>query len=88
MTQLSPSSGYVGTTVTVTGAGFGTTLAGNAVKFNGAPAVVTSATRTSLIATVPAGPSPPCSGTPMPKGAPLSAAEKQRLVDWVAQGAP
>lgn len=55
VTQLSPSSGYVGTTVTVTGAGFGTTLAGNAVKFNGAAAVVTSATRTSLIATVPAG---------------------------------
>lgn len=32
--------------------------------------------------------SPPCSGSPMPKGAPLPAAEKQAIVDWVAQGAP
>lgn len=32
--------------------------------------------------------SPPCSGTAMPKGAPLTAQEKQRIVDWVAQGAP
>jgi len=32
--------------------------------------------------------SPPCAGTAMPKGAPLTAAEKQKLVDWVAQGAP
>jgi hypothetical protein len=30
----------------------------------------------------------PCAGTPMPKGAPLTATEKQRIVDWVAQGAP
>jgi cytochrome c551/c552 len=32
--------------------------------------------------------SPACSGAPMPKGAPLSAADKQRIIDWVAQGAP
>jgi hypothetical protein len=32
--------------------------------------------------------SPACSGAPMPKGQPLSAAEKQALIDWVAQGAP
>ncbi|MCI0673953.1 MAG: hypothetical protein L0Y64_26180, partial [Myxococcaceae bacterium] len=32
--------------------------------------------------------SPACSGSPMPKGAPLTAAERQALVDWVAQGAP
>ncbi|HZI16482.1 MAG TPA: IPT/TIG domain-containing protein [Myxococcus sp.] len=29
-----------------------------------------------------------CSGAPMPKGQPLTAAEKQTLIDWVAQGAP
>jgi hypothetical protein len=28
-----------------------------------------------------------CAGSPMPKGAPLSNAQKQLLVDWVAQGA-
>lgn len=32
--------------------------------------------------------SPACSGAPMPKGAPLPAADKQRIIDWVAQGAP
>ena len=32
--------------------------------------------------------SPACSGAPMPKGQPLTAAEKQALIDWVAQGAP
>jgi IPT/TIG domain-containing protein len=31
--------------------------------------------------------SPPCSGSPMPRGAPLTAAQKQAIVDWVAQGA-
>ena len=34
------------------------------------------------------GTSPPCAGFAMPKGAPLNAAEKQLLVNWVAQGAP
>nr|WP_253817388.1 IPT/TIG domain-containing protein [Myxococcus xanthus] len=32
--------------------------------------------------------SPACSGGPMPKGSPLSATQKQALIDWVAQGAP
>lgn len=32
--------------------------------------------------------SPACSGAPMPKGAPLTAAQKQLIIDWVAQGAP
>ncbi|WP_163997684.1 IPT/TIG domain-containing protein [Pyxidicoccus caerfyrddinensis] len=32
--------------------------------------------------------SPACSGAAMPKGQPLTAAEKQTLIDWVAQGAP
>lgn len=32
--------------------------------------------------------SPACAGAPMPKGAPLPAADKQRIIDWVAQGAP
>ncbi|HEX5746878.1 MAG TPA: IPT/TIG domain-containing protein [Archangium sp.] len=32
--------------------------------------------------------SPACSGSPMPKGSPLTAAQKQAIIDWVAQGAP
>ncbi|WP_338863578.1 hypothetical protein [Myxococcus stipitatus] len=32
--------------------------------------------------------SPACSGGPMPKGSPLSATQKQAIIDWVAQGAP
>ncbi|WP_147443521.1 IPT/TIG domain-containing protein [Corallococcus sicarius] len=32
--------------------------------------------------------SPACSGGAMPKGSPLSAAQKQAVIDWVAQGAP
>lgn len=32
--------------------------------------------------------SPACAGSPMPRGQPLTAAEKQTLIDWVAQGAP
>ena len=34
------------------------------------------------------GTSPACAGTPMPKMAPLTAAEKQALIDWIALGAP
>jgi len=34
------------------------------------------------------GANPACSGSAMPKAAPLSAAEKQAIIDWVAQGAP
>ncbi len=30
----------------------------------------------------------PCSGSAMPKGAPLSASDKQAIIDWIAQGAP
>ncbi len=32
--------------------------------------------------------SPPCAGSPMPKTGSLTAAEKQTILDWVAQGAP
>ena len=32
--------------------------------------------------------SPACFGNPMPKGSPLSSAQKRQIVDWIAQGAP
>ena len=51
---LSPSSGTVGTAVTITGTGFGTTQASNSsVTFNGKAAPVLSWTETSIVAVVP-----------------------------------
>jgi sugar lactone lactonase YvrE len=44
----------LGTTVTITGTGFSTTAADDTVYFNGHQAVVTSATATQLVVTVPA----------------------------------
>ncbi|MBS1559942.1 MAG: IPT/TIG domain-containing protein, partial [Bacteroidetes bacterium] len=55
ISNFSPSSGAIGTSVTITGAGFdGTTPSNNTVKFNGVGATVTSSTSTSLTVTVPA----------------------------------
>ena len=48
-------SGQVGSSVTIYGAGFSSTPSQNTVTFNGTPATVTSATTTTLVATVPAG---------------------------------
>lgn len=54
--SLNPSSGAVGTSVTINGTNFSTTAANNLVKFNGVTATVTGTpTATSLVATVPSG---------------------------------
>jgi len=56
ITSLSPTSGAVGTSVTITGTNFGTSLDTTTVTFNGA--VVTSITNwspTSMVVVVPAG---------------------------------
>jgi hypothetical protein len=53
-TSFTPSSGAIGTTVTITGTNF-TTPFSNAVKFNGVTATITASTATSLTVTVPAG---------------------------------
>jgi hypothetical protein len=55
ITGFSPASGAVGTTVTITGTNFNTTLASNAVFFGQSRAAVVSATATSLSVTVPSG---------------------------------
>jgi len=55
ITSFNPSSGPVGTTVTLTGANFSSTPASNIVTFNGIAAVVTASTSTSITTTVPAG---------------------------------
>jgi hypothetical protein len=53
--SLAPSSGIVGTAVTVKGAGFGSTQGTSAVSFNGKAASVTSWSATRITATVPSG---------------------------------
>ena len=55
ITGVTPASGKVGATVTITGVHFDAAIANNSVKFNGTAAVVTSATTTSLVVTAPAG---------------------------------
>lgn len=52
---FSPTSGATGTTVTLTGTNFDNTPGNNTVSFNGMQATVTSATSTSITATVPSG---------------------------------
>lgn len=53
ITSFSPSSGIVGTSVTISGTNFSSTLASNTVKFNGTTASLSSGNTTQLIATVP-----------------------------------
>lgn len=55
LTSLSPTSGNIGSTITLSGTGFSTTLSQNNVKFNGIAATVTNASSTSLTVTVPDG---------------------------------
>jgi hypothetical protein len=54
ISELSPANGLAGTKVTITGTGFSTVAAENMVTFNGAAAVVESATATSLVVVAPA----------------------------------
>nr|WP_233411018.1 IPT/TIG domain-containing protein [Rugamonas sp. CCM 8940] len=53
--EFSPNSGAVNTPVTIYGSGFSSVAASNSVSFNGVAAVVSAATSTSLVVTVPAG---------------------------------
>jgi sugar lactone lactonase YvrE len=55
LTGFSPTSGAIGTVVTLTGTNFSTILLDNIVKFNGTAATVSAATTTSLTVEVPAG---------------------------------
>jgi gliding motility-associated-like protein len=55
ITSVSPNSGPVGTTVTITGSGFNAIATSNIVYFGAVRAAVTSATTTSLNVTVPLG---------------------------------
>ena len=55
ITGISPSSGAVGTSVTITGTNFGSTQATSAVSLNGVAAVATSWSNSSVVAVVPTG---------------------------------
>lgn len=55
ITLVSPSSGKVGTSVTIFGKGFSNTASQNAVTFNGTAATVTEAAPNRLVTSVPAG---------------------------------
>lgn len=55
LSNITPRSGEIGSTVTLFGTGFSTTPSPNIVKFNGIVATVTNATATSLTVTVPPG---------------------------------
>jgi hypothetical protein len=55
ITSLSPSSGPAGTSVTITGSGFGTFQGSNTISFNGVVASATTWSPTSIIVPVPAG---------------------------------
>lgn len=55
ISQFAPSSGDIGTTVTINGSGFNATPTLNTVTFNGVAATVVSATANSIVTTVPTG---------------------------------
>ena len=55
ITSLSPTSGAVGTAVTITGTNFGSTQSTSTVSFNGTRAAVTSWSATSIGTSVPTG---------------------------------
>jgi RHS repeat-associated protein len=55
ISNLSPSSGAVAASVTITGTNFGSTKGTSTVKFNGTTASTTSWSATSIVATVPSG---------------------------------
>jgi YD repeat-containing protein len=53
ISSFSPTTGLVGTTVTIVGTGFSSLASQDTVKFNGVTATITSATPTQIVATVP-----------------------------------
>jgi len=55
ITSLNPTSGVIGTSVTISGANFGATQGASTVKFNGVTATPASWGATTIVAPVPAG---------------------------------
>jgi hypothetical protein len=55
ISSVSPSSGAVGTVITITGSNLGTSSSGSSLTFNGVAATPTAWSSSSIVATVPAG---------------------------------
>src|SRR5688572_30293492 len=55
ITSLSPTTGAVGASVTITGSGFGATKGSSTVTFNGTTASTTTWSATGIMATAPTG---------------------------------
>ncbi len=55
ITSFSPTSGLIGTTVTISGSNFSSTLSSNVVTVNGTPATVTDASATLITIVIPTG---------------------------------
>jgi YD repeat-containing protein len=53
--SFSPTSGPVGTQITISGSNFSATISSDTVKFNGTTATISSASTTQLVVTVPSG---------------------------------
>jgi YD repeat-containing protein len=70
--EFSPNAGPAGTSVTITGAGFGAGVGDNAVTFNGVSATVVSAAPNRLVAVVPAGATSGPIGVTSPSGSAVS----------------
>ena len=65
ITSISPTFGSIGSSVTITGTGFGPTQGSSSVKFNGTAATsITSWTATSIVALVPVGATTETSSSP------------------------
>lgn len=69
---FNPTSGPVGTSVTIYGTGFSTTPSQNTLTFNGFTATVTSSTTTSIVSSVPSGATTGPIGVTTPSGSATS----------------
>jgi YD repeat-containing protein len=74
ISEFTPRSGPVGTTVVISGTGFSPTPSSNTVTFNGTAATVTAATANQLTTTVPAGATSGTIGVATPNGSATSSA--------------
>ena len=55
ISEITPLTGGVGTTVTITGENFGANISDNTVSFNGTTAIITASSTTSITTSVPSG---------------------------------
>lgn len=83
--SFTPSSGLVGSSVTISGTGFSSTPSQNTVQFNGTAATVSSSTANQIVAVVPSGATSGTISVTSPAGSVASQASFTVLAD---SGAP